>query len=117
MASILPSALSCCTTNFCASPQVVQVPGGVGPQGPPGQDATGGLAGMFIKPNLTEARTVPADPGNTLLWMLGGATMGDSFAATFYWDNTSTALDDYTNFGGSCINPNGNSGPGRWLRF
>lgn len=117
MASILPSALNCCPTAFCSAPTVVAVPGPQGSVGPPGADATAGLAGMFIRDNLASARLVPASPINTLLWMLGGAVKGDTFAATFYWDNDSFALDDYTTTGGSVINPTGNSGAGRWLRF
>jgi hypothetical protein len=49
--------------------------------------------------------------------MLGSATANDGFGGIFDWDNDSNELHNYTDFGGSIINPTGNPGSGRWVRF
>ena len=121
MASILPSTGACCDPTPCNQNVIYLVPGPAGPEGPPGDVGGGGGSaasiGWFIVDSLALARLIAADPTNSWLDMLGGTTKGDGFGASFYWDNLSNDLDDYTPFGGSTINPDGNAGSGRWKRF
>jgi hypothetical protein len=49
--------------------------------------------------------------------MLGGGAALDGFGGYFGWNPTSVDVDDYNEFGGSTINPDGNSGAGRWKRI
>jgi hypothetical protein len=117
MSAILPSSTLCCPTAFCDAPIVVSVPGPAGPTGPEGPPADGNLVGWFVANTLADARLIPAAATNTFLVQLGGAVLGDGFGGQWYWDPLSNALDNATEFGGSVINPTGNFGPGRWLRY
>ena len=49
---------------------------------------------------------------STMGIVLGYYSPGDRGGGNFLWDPASTLPDD----GGSCLNPTGNTGPGRWLR-
>lgn len=117
MSAILPSAVDCCETEFCTAPITVSVPGPAGSIGPAGPPGASGLLGLLVADNLAVARALPNLATNRFLIMLGGAVIGDSFGAFFFWDNTSVALDNYSATGGSVITPDGSSGPGRWIRF
>lgn len=93
------------------------MPGPTGPAGPAGPAGASGLVGLLVADNLAAARALPNLPTNRYLIMLGGGAIGDGFGGTFFWDATSVLLDNYNEFGGSVITPDGSSGPGRWRRF
>ncbi len=116
VASILPSAVDCCDTDSCDAPTVVSVPGPPGPTGPTGP-AGSSVEGLFIVDTLFDARATPVDATNSLMFMLGSTSAGDGFGGVFRWDASSNAADDYDAGGGTTINPSGNVGPGRWVRF
>lgn len=117
MSAILPSFSDCCETDYCEAPVTVSVPGPVGPAGPPGASASGDMVGWFVTDTLDTALLIPAASTNRFMIMLGGAAANDGFGGLFNWNNTSTALHNYDYTGGSVINPFGNPGAGRWLRY
>lgn len=119
MASVLPSAVDCCDTDFCAAPITVSVPG---PPGADGQDGAvgppgSGIEGFFVVDTLPHARLIPKDSTNQIMFMMGSTTPDDEFGGVFKWNNTSIDADDYDAGGGTTINPAGNVGSGRWKRF
>lgn len=50
---------------------------------------------------------------NMTVWMLGTTTPNDGGQGPFYWSSAATGADDN---GATTIQPNGVTGPGRWLR-
>lgn len=71
-----------------------------------------GEVGIFYSDDMAAMRGVVASLCNKYLFLLGYVTKGDSLGGEYYWDRTSTAVDDAV----TVINPTGNAGVGRWIK-
>jgi hypothetical protein len=77
-----------------------------------GADLVAGAAKKVASIAALRALRVPQGSDAQTVIVDGYAAVGDGGGGTFKWWSNSTTADD----GGIYINPNGNSGSGRWLR-
>lgn len=78
-----------------------------------GGGGSGGVAGIGTPSSPGLLRLTPGSSNLFAVHVGGFWSLADSGGGSFYWDASSTDADDL----GTCINPTGNVGPGRWKRI
>jgi len=101
MASTLPNAEDCCTP--CDRCDDVTVVTGL----------TSTAPGVFFLDTVVELKAAGFAATNDRAFLAGLAAVGDGLGGMFYWDAASVLVADDVN----TVNPTGNPGAGRWIRF